>query len=392
MTVTIDGRRMTGQKVAARRAADAAGRYEKATLDKAARARIGAARDYIEHNWLNDDAPLMYAFNTGVGLFKDVRIPIADMAHYQDQIIRAHATGRRRAFRRPRSSGPPCCCAPMPSPPPIPARRCSLMDRPDRLPQRRPPSGHPAEGLRRRLGRPRPSRLCRRRDPGLSRRADRVQGAGLPAPEAARARGLGAGLPDGRQGGLGDHQRLDRVARHSGTRRRGCAAHPEARRHRPRHVARGPARRARGLRPASSCGAAPSRPGQNRAQRPAHRRRFEALLRGRPRDPLSRRGARSRQAGPAARPGRLLPALRPPGPRARRRCAALHRGSARRRDERGDRQSADVRGRRWRATSPSPAVTSTAPMSRRAWTSCRSPWPTSGRSQNGGSRAWSIPA
>jgi histidine ammonia-lyase len=98
MTVTIDGRRMTGQKVLRIARPSAAGRYEKATLDKAARSRIGAARDYIEENWLNDDAPLMYAFNTGVGLFKDVRIPISDMAHYQDQIIRAHATGVGEPF------------------------------------------------------------------------------------------------------------------------------------------------------------------------------------------------------------------------------------------------------------------------------------------------------
>ena len=32
---------------------------------------------------MHDDAPLMYAFNTGVGLFKDQRVPIADMAAYQ---------------------------------------------------------------------------------------------------------------------------------------------------------------------------------------------------------------------------------------------------------------------------------------------------------------------
>ncbi|MDQ0468924.1 HAL/PAL/TAL family ammonia-lyase [Labrys wisconsinensis] len=93
MAVTIDGRRMTGQKVVRAARPGPAGRWEKAVLAPAARERIGEARAYIERNWLTDDAPLMYAFNTGVGLFKDVRIPIADMARYQDQTIRAHATG-----------------------------------------------------------------------------------------------------------------------------------------------------------------------------------------------------------------------------------------------------------------------------------------------------------
>jgi histidine ammonia-lyase len=93
MSVTIDGRRMNGRKVLRVARPSRSGRYEKAAVGGDARAKVGEARAYIESHWLNDDAPLMYAFNTGVGLFKDVRIPIAEMAQYQDQIIRAHATG-----------------------------------------------------------------------------------------------------------------------------------------------------------------------------------------------------------------------------------------------------------------------------------------------------------
>jgi histidine ammonia-lyase len=98
MSVSIDGRRMTGEKVLRVARAGARGRPEKAVLAPKARADLTAARAYIEREWLNDDAPLMYAFNTGVGLFKDLRIPVADMAHYQDQIIRAHATGVGEPF------------------------------------------------------------------------------------------------------------------------------------------------------------------------------------------------------------------------------------------------------------------------------------------------------
>jgi histidine ammonia-lyase len=93
MTVAIDGRTMNGRKVLRVARPSAAGRFEKAAVETGAAERIAAARAYIEANWLTDDAPLMYAFNTGVGLFKDVRIKIADMARYQDQIIKAHATG-----------------------------------------------------------------------------------------------------------------------------------------------------------------------------------------------------------------------------------------------------------------------------------------------------------
>ena len=98
MTVSIDGRRMTGAKVLRVARPSKAGRFEKATLSKEAATALANARGYIERNWLNDEAPLMYAFNTGVGLFKDLRIPVADMAHYQDQIIRAHATGIGEPF------------------------------------------------------------------------------------------------------------------------------------------------------------------------------------------------------------------------------------------------------------------------------------------------------
>ena len=47
---------------------------------------------------MHDDAPLMYAFNTGVGLFKDQRVLIADMAAYQRKTVYAHATGVGEPF------------------------------------------------------------------------------------------------------------------------------------------------------------------------------------------------------------------------------------------------------------------------------------------------------
>jgi histidine ammonia-lyase len=41
--------------------------------------------------------PLIYAFNTGIGLFKGQRVLIADMAAYQRTTVYAHATLLARA-------------------------------------------------------------------------------------------------------------------------------------------------------------------------------------------------------------------------------------------------------------------------------------------------------
>ena len=93
MTVTIDGLTLKPQHVMRVARPNAAGRFEKAALDKKARARIQAARDYIDAHFMRDDAPLMYSFNTGVGLFKEHRVLMKDMAEYQKKSVYAHATG-----------------------------------------------------------------------------------------------------------------------------------------------------------------------------------------------------------------------------------------------------------------------------------------------------------
>jgi histidine ammonia-lyase len=93
MTVTVDGSTLTSGQVVRIARADAAGRYDKAVLDAGARRRIAEARAYIDAHFMNDYAPLMYGFNTGVGLFKDQRVLMADMASYQRKTIDAHATG-----------------------------------------------------------------------------------------------------------------------------------------------------------------------------------------------------------------------------------------------------------------------------------------------------------
>ncbi len=98
MSVRIDGVKLKGREVArvARRSAN--GRFEKAQLAPGARDAIAKTRAYIDAHFMRDDAPLMYAFNTGVGLFKDQRVLMADMAEYQRRSVYAHATGIGEPF------------------------------------------------------------------------------------------------------------------------------------------------------------------------------------------------------------------------------------------------------------------------------------------------------
>lgn len=98
MTVKLDGAKLRIKDVVRIARSNDRGRFEKAALHPQARERIAATRDYIDRHWMNDDAPLMYAFNTGVGLFKDQRVLIADMADYQRKSIYAHATGVGEPF------------------------------------------------------------------------------------------------------------------------------------------------------------------------------------------------------------------------------------------------------------------------------------------------------
>lgn len=93
MTITLDGATLTIAQVVRVARPTPAGRYEKAVLGAKAREKITATRRFIDATWMHDEAPLMYSFNTGVGLFKDRRVTMADMALYQTNTIYAHATG-----------------------------------------------------------------------------------------------------------------------------------------------------------------------------------------------------------------------------------------------------------------------------------------------------------
>jgi histidine ammonia-lyase len=62
-------------------------------LSEMSRASLQATRQYIDHHWLTDDAPLMYAFNTGVGALKNLRIGADQVVEFQTNLIRASSAG-----------------------------------------------------------------------------------------------------------------------------------------------------------------------------------------------------------------------------------------------------------------------------------------------------------
>lgn len=98
MTLILDGASLTGADVVRVARRDANGAYARVSLDAGARARIEATRAWLDDNFMHDDAPLMYSFNTGVGLFKDQRVLMKDMIAYQTKSVYAHATGVGEPF------------------------------------------------------------------------------------------------------------------------------------------------------------------------------------------------------------------------------------------------------------------------------------------------------
>jgi len=71
---------------------DVATRRRGVMVDAAARKRVAEVRAGIEA-LLRDDAPSTYGVNTGFGALAEVRIPAADLARLQVNLVRSHSTG-----------------------------------------------------------------------------------------------------------------------------------------------------------------------------------------------------------------------------------------------------------------------------------------------------------
>ncbi|WP_328296170.1 histidine ammonia-lyase [Kineococcus sp. NBC_00420] len=92
-TVDIDGFSMTIDKIVHVARGDAEGVYPTVVLGEESRRLTVEARDYVEANWLTDDAPPIYGINTGLGRLMDVRVPPEDQQRFQNLVINSHCAG-----------------------------------------------------------------------------------------------------------------------------------------------------------------------------------------------------------------------------------------------------------------------------------------------------------
>ncbi len=65
----------------------------KVRIADSSRAEIVKVRAYIQENWLTDNAPPTYGFNTGVGKLKDYTISQTENAQFQLNIVLSHCSG-----------------------------------------------------------------------------------------------------------------------------------------------------------------------------------------------------------------------------------------------------------------------------------------------------------
>ncbi len=57
------------------------------------RKKVENVRKYVEENWLGEDSPPLYGFNTGIGSLKNVSISHEKLAQFQENYIKSHSVG-----------------------------------------------------------------------------------------------------------------------------------------------------------------------------------------------------------------------------------------------------------------------------------------------------------
>jgi histidine ammonia-lyase len=296
------------------------------------------ARDYIDANFMHDDAPLMYSFNTGVGLFKDQRVMMADMAEYQMKTVFAHAAGigepfsqdvtratmllRANAFAS-NFSGP----------------RVAVVDR---LLDCLNAGLHPVIPQKGSVGASgdlaplahMSGAIC-----GFPESEIVYEGRRMPAREALRKAGLEEDFP------LAAKDASALINGSTVSLALGVLALEDARRilkHADIAMTLSLERRARGFRPPCACSAAARRTGCNGAQYIAYRRGLATLFGRGAHDDLSGRGPCARRSAAAARTRRLFTALYSTGTRPDARCTRLYRQGHQHRNQLGHRQPPDL--------------------------------------------------
>ena len=90
--ISLSGNDLTIEQVCA-----VARRGEKVGIEESAIGAMRRSRTVVEKLAAGDDP--VYAVNTGVGLLADVRVPAADLAALQRNVVRSHAAGAREPLR-----------------------------------------------------------------------------------------------------------------------------------------------------------------------------------------------------------------------------------------------------------------------------------------------------
>ena len=62
-------------------------------IDKDCMAHIAEVRNYMESEWMRDDAPAVYGFNTGLGKHKDHKVTIEESDLHQYRTVLSHCGG-----------------------------------------------------------------------------------------------------------------------------------------------------------------------------------------------------------------------------------------------------------------------------------------------------------
>ncbi|OTP74097.1 HAL/PAL/TAL family ammonia-lyase [Caballeronia sordidicola] len=86
--IVIDGKSLNASDVIAISRRDA-----RVSLCPAARAALQSTRDFVESNWLAEDAPPVYALNTGVGSRKNIKLSPSAIPRFQKNLIMATSAG-----------------------------------------------------------------------------------------------------------------------------------------------------------------------------------------------------------------------------------------------------------------------------------------------------------
>lgn len=87
-TIILDGENLTIENVV-----NVARHGWKAEICEDSRKRIIEVRQYMEDNWMREDAPAVYGFNTGLGKLKDFKVSLEESDLHQYRTILSHCGG-----------------------------------------------------------------------------------------------------------------------------------------------------------------------------------------------------------------------------------------------------------------------------------------------------------